>query len=65
MRLETQHDLKNEAQITYWNSAGAIGPNVSNLRTLSWLRCAQHWSGRRSGQASMWSISAAVRCEFH
>ena len=22
MRLETQHDLKNEAQITYWNSAG-------------------------------------------
>ena len=36
MSLQTQHDPKNEAEITYWNAlAAVIGSNANNLRTSS------------------------------
>jgi SAM-dependent methyltransferase len=62
MSLQTQHDPKNEAEITYWNSAGGRRwSNANNLRTSSWVRaCKQRWSERRCGRASALSISAVV-----
>ena len=41
--------------------AAAVGSNVNNLRTSSWVRsCKQRWSERSCGRASVLSTSAAV-----
>ena len=54
MSLQTQHDPKNEAEITYWIAlVAAIGSNANNLRTSSWVRsCKQRWNEPRCGRAS-------------
>ena len=62
MSLQTQHDPKNEAEITTGIAlAAAVGLNAKNLRTLSSVRsCKQRWSERSCDRASVLSISAAA-----
>ena len=64
MSLQTQHDPKNEAEITYWIAlVAAIGSNANNLRTSSLgpiLQATLERAQVRQGELSVLSISAAV-----
>jgi hypothetical protein len=60
MSLQTQHDPKNEAEITYWNSAGGrhwVERQQSQDIVLGPILQAS-WSERNCGRASVLSISA-------
>src|SRR5215472_5000523 len=64
MSLQTQHDPKNEAEITYWNSAGGrrwverqqsqdivLGPILQ--ATLCWLDCSSEGQDRATSISTL------------